>query len=67
VTIDRLVELVATRQPCVVLAGAGIWAQYDPMEYATIDVFGSSLEVYPSPGRRGGTLRSLADALPERP
>jgi NAD-dependent deacetylase len=54
VTIDRLVELVAARQPCVVLTGAGIstesgipdfrssggiWAQYDPMEYATIDAF----------------------------
>jgi NAD-dependent deacetylase len=54
VTIDRLVELVASRQPCVVLTGAGIstesgipdfrssggiWAQYDPMEYATIDAF----------------------------
>jgi NAD-dependent deacetylase len=54
VTIDRLVELVAARQPCVVLTGAGIstesgipdfrssggiWTQYDPMEYATIDAF----------------------------
>jgi NAD-dependent deacetylase len=49
-----LAELVRERQPCVVLTGAGIstesgvpdfrspsgiWAQYDPMEYATIDAF----------------------------
>ena len=53
-TIERLVELVAAHRPCVVLTGAGIstesgipdfrsptgvWAQYDPMEYATIDAF----------------------------
>ena len=46
--------LLRERQPCVVLTGAGIstesgipdfrsptgiWAQYDPMEYATIDAF----------------------------
>jgi NAD-dependent deacetylase len=52
--IDRLAELVRLRQPCVVLTGAGIstesgipdfrsptgiWAQYDPMEYATISAF----------------------------
>ena len=50
----RLAELIRTRQPCVVLSGAGmstesgipdfrsptgIWAQYDPMEVATIDAF----------------------------
>src|SRR3989454_5970964 len=50
----RLAALVRERQPCVVLTGAGIstesgipdfrspsgiWAQYDPMEYATIDAF----------------------------
>jgi NAD-dependent deacetylase len=50
----RLAELIRTRQPCVVLTGAGIstesgipdfrsptgiWAQYDPMEYATIGAF----------------------------
>jgi len=49
-----LAELIRERQPCVVLTGAGvstesgipdfrsptgIWAQYDPMEYATIDAF----------------------------
>ena len=53
-SVERLVELVAARRPCVVLTGAGIstesgipdfrsptgvWAQYDPMEYATIDAF----------------------------
>jgi NAD-dependent deacetylase len=50
----RLAELIAGRQPCVVLTGAGIstesgipdfrsptgiWAEYDPMEYATISAF----------------------------
>jgi NAD-dependent deacetylase len=51
---SELVQLLRERQPCVVLTGAGIstesgipdfrsgsgiWAQYDPMEYATIDAF----------------------------
>jgi NAD-dependent deacetylase len=51
---DELAKLLRERQPCVVLTGAGIstesgipdfrsptgiWAQYDPMEYATIDAF----------------------------
>jgi NAD-dependent deacetylase len=50
----KLAELIQQRQPCVVLTGAGIstesgipdfrsptgiWAQYDPMEYATIAAF----------------------------
>jgi NAD-dependent deacetylase len=50
----KLAELIRQRQPCVVLTGAGIstesgipdfrsptgiWAQYDPMEYATIGAF----------------------------
>jgi NAD-dependent deacetylase len=54
VTVARLAELVRDRQPCVALTGAGVstesgipdfrsatglWAQYDPMEYATIDAF----------------------------
>jgi len=54
VSAERLAELIRTRQPCVVLTGAGastesgipdfrsangIWAEYDPMEYATIDAF----------------------------
>ena len=52
--VRRLAELVRRAQPCVVLTGAGIstesgipdfrsasgiWAQYDPMEYATIAAF----------------------------
>ena len=52
--VERLAELLVDRQPCVVLTGAGIstesgipdfrsatgiWAQYDPLEYATIDAF----------------------------
>jgi NAD-dependent deacetylase len=51
---NDLATLLRERQPCVVLTGAGIstesgipdfrspsgiWAQYDPMEYATIDAF----------------------------
>ena len=52
--VSRLAELLRERQPCVVLTGAGIstesgipdfrspsgiWAQDDPMEYATIEAF----------------------------
>jgi NAD-dependent deacetylase len=52
--VRELAALVRERQPCVVLSGAGIstesgipdfrsptgiWAQYDPMEYATIGAF----------------------------
>jgi NAD-dependent deacetylase len=51
---SELASLLRERQPCVVLTGAGIstesgipdfrsasgiWAQYDPTEYATIDAF----------------------------
>src|SRR5947209_4746413 len=51
---ERLAALIRANQPCVVLTGAGvstesgvpdfrspsgIWAQYDPREYATIDAF----------------------------
>jgi NAD-dependent deacetylase len=51
---ERLAELIRDNQPCVALTGAGvstesgipdfrspsgIWAQYDPREYATIDAF----------------------------
>jgi NAD-dependent deacetylase len=53
-SIQRLAQLVRSSQPCVVLTGAGIstesgipdfrsptgiWAEYDPMEYATISAF----------------------------
>jgi len=54
VSVERLAELLHAHRPCVVLTGAGIstesgipdfrspgglWAEYDPMEYATIDAF----------------------------
>jgi NAD-dependent deacetylase len=54
VTAARLAQLIRESQPCVVLTGAGvstesgipdfrsptgIWRDYDPMEYATIDAF----------------------------
>jgi NAD-dependent deacetylase len=53
-SVNRLAELVAMHRPCVVVSGAGvstesgipdfrspggIWARYDPLEYATIDAF----------------------------
>jgi len=52
--VSALAALLRARQPCVVLTGAGvstesgipdfrsptgIWAEYDPMEYATIEAF----------------------------
>jgi NAD-dependent deacetylase len=52
--VNELARLLRERQPCVVLTGAGIstesgipdfrspsgiWARYDPMEYATIEAF----------------------------
>jgi NAD-dependent protein deacetylase/lipoamidase len=54
VSVERLAELIRSEQPCVVLTGAGVstesgipdfrsrtglWAEYDPMEYATISAF----------------------------
>ena len=53
-TVDRLAQLIRDRGPAVALTGAGIstesgipdfrspsgiWAQYDPQEYATLDAF----------------------------
>jgi NAD-dependent deacetylase len=53
-SVAELARLIRTRQPCVVLTGAGIstesgipdfrspagiWARYDPMDYATISAF----------------------------
>jgi NAD-dependent deacetylase len=55
----RLAELIRERQPCVVLTGAGVstesgvpdfrspqglWAQFDPFEYGSIDAFRSDPE-----------------------
>jgi NAD-dependent deacetylase len=54
VSAEHLAALIVEAQPCVVLTGAGVstesgipdfrsraglWAEYDPMEYATIDAF----------------------------
>jgi NAD-dependent deacetylase len=54
VSADLLAQLIRAEQPCVVLTGAGVstesgipdfrsrtglWAEYDPMEYATISAF----------------------------
>jgi NAD-dependent deacetylase len=77
VSAERLADLIRGRQPCVVLTGAGIstesgipdfrsptgiWAQYDPMEYATIDAFlADPVKVWDFYGRR---LDVLADAQP---
>jgi NAD-dependent deacetylase len=76
-TVGRLVELLEARGPCVVLTGAGIstesgipdfrspsgiWAQYDPMEYATIDAFlDDPVKVWDFYGKR---LALLAEAQP---
>jgi NAD-dependent deacetylase len=54
VSVDALAELIRSRQPCVVLTGAGvstesgipdfrsptgIWARFDPLEYGSVDAF----------------------------
>ena len=76
-TVERLAELVQGRRPCVVLTGAGIstesgipdfrspsgiWAHYDPLEYATIDAFlADPVKVWDFYGKR---LAMLGDAQP---
>jgi NAD-dependent protein deacetylase/lipoamidase len=77
VSAEHLAALIVEAQPCVVLTGAGvstesgipdfrsltgIWAQYDPMEYATIDAFRRDPEkVWDFYSKRLGIL---ADAKP---
>jgi NAD-dependent deacetylase len=77
VTVARLAELMERRLPCVALTGAGIstesgipdfrspsgiWASYDPMEYATIDAFlADPAKVWDFYGRR---LEMLGTAEP---
>jgi NAD-dependent deacetylase len=79
ISTSQLAEWVRERQPCVVLTGAGvstesgipdfrspsgIWAQYDPMEYATIDAFRRNPEkVWDFYSKRLGVL---AEAEPNR-
>src|SRR3954453_5334389 len=76
--VERLAELMRAHRPCVVLSGAGIstesgipdfrsatgiWAQYDPMEYATIDAFlADPAKVWDFYGKR---LGGLGDAQPK--
>ena len=76
-SLQELVGLVQERQPCVVLTGAGIstesgipdfrsptgiWAQYDPMEYASIDAFlADPVKVWDFYAKR---LRALGEAEP---
>jgi NAD-dependent deacetylase len=80
--VRRLAELIAARQPCVVLTGAGmstesgipdfrsasgIWAQYDPMEVATIEAFRSDpARVWEFYARRLGMLGDVHPNLGHR-
>jgi NAD-dependent deacetylase len=73
VTVERLARLVEERQPCVVLTGAGVstesgipdfrsrnglWARYDPMQYATIEAFRRDpVKVWDFYGKRLDVLR----------
>ncbi len=75
--VQRLADLIRERQPCVVLTGAGvstesgipdfrsptgIWAEYDPMEYASIEAFQRDpVKVWDFYGRR---LDVLVEAQP---
>jgi NAD-dependent deacetylase len=77
VSVSRLAELIERRRPCVVLTGAGIstesgipdfrsasgiWAQYDPMEVATIGAFHANpAKVWEFYGQR---LDALGDVEP---
>ena len=76
-SVERLAELMQARSPCVALTGAGIstesgipdfrsasgvWAQYSPMEYATIDAFlADPVKVWDFYGKR---FEMLATAEP---
>ena len=76
-SVEVLAALIRERQPCVVLTGAGvstesgipdfrspsgIWAQYGPMEYATIDAFRRDpVKVWEFYGKR---FEALAHAEP---
>jgi NAD-dependent deacetylase len=77
VSAEHLAALIVEAQPCVVLTGAGVstesgipdfrsrtglWAEYDPMEYATIDAFRRDpAKVWDFYSKRLGVL---ADAQP---
>ena len=76
-SVERLAALIEEHRPCVVLTGAGIstesgipdfrsatgiWARYDPMEYATIDAFlADPVKVWDFYGKRLGVV---GDAQP---
>jgi NAD-dependent deacetylase len=73
VSAESLAQLIRDNQPCVVLTGAGvstesgipdfrsrngIWARYDPMEYATIEAFRRDpVKVWDFYARRLGVLQ----------
>ena len=73
---SRLAELILARQPCVVLTGAGVstesgipdfrspgglWSEFDPLDYGSIDV------VPPRPGADLGVLRRAGSRSWPRP